>query len=100
LAGACDSMDELANLLESALEPDCPPHLRDGGFIRNGFSAELDRLRSISTDGQSWLRNYQKEQSQRTPRPTKSQRITSASRPSRTPSGTSPRSSRTTRTKC
>jgi DNA mismatch repair protein MutS len=66
LAGACDSMDELANLLESALEPDCPPHLRDGGFIRNGFSAELDRLRSISTDGQSWLRNYQKEQSQRT----------------------------------
>ncbi len=66
LAGACDSMDELANLLESAIEPDCPPHLRDGGFIRNGFSAELDRLRSISTDGQSWLRNYQKEQSQRT----------------------------------
>ncbi len=66
LAGQCDSMDELADLLESAVEPDCPAHLRDGGFIRSGFSQELDRLRSISTDGQSWLREYQKQESQRT----------------------------------
>jgi DNA mismatch repair protein MutS len=66
LAQQCDSMDELADLLESAVEPDCPTHLRDGGVIRNGFSADLDRLRSISTDGQSWLRNYQKQESQRT----------------------------------
>ena len=66
LAGQCDSMDELATLLESAIEPDCPTHLREGSVIRNGFSQELDRLRSISTDGQSWLRNYQKQESQRT----------------------------------
>jgi len=66
LAQQCDSMDELAGLLESAIEPNCPPHLREGGVIRNGFSQELDRLRSISTDGQSWLRNYQKQQAQRT----------------------------------
>jgi DNA mismatch repair protein MutS len=66
LAAGCDSMDELANLLESAIEPDCPSHLRDGGVIRTGFSAELDRLRSVSRDGQSWLRNYQKQQAERT----------------------------------
>jgi DNA mismatch repair protein MutS len=66
LAQQCDSIDELADLLESAVEPDCPTHLRDGGVIRNGFSQELDRLRSISTDGQSWLRNYQKQEAQRT----------------------------------
>jgi DNA mismatch repair protein MutS len=66
LAEQCDSMDDLATLLESAIEPNCPTHLRDGGVIRNGFSQELDRLRSISTDGQSWLRNYQKQQAQRT----------------------------------
>jgi DNA mismatch repair protein MutS len=65
LAGRCDSMDDLAHLLESAIEPNCPPHLRDGGVMRTGFSAELDRLRSISRDGQSWLRQYQKEQSER-----------------------------------
>ncbi|UCD50029.1 MAG: DNA mismatch repair protein MutS [Phycisphaerales bacterium] len=62
LAERCDSMDELAHLLEAAIEPECPTHLRDGGFIRVGFSAELDRLRSISKDGQSWLRDYQQRQ--------------------------------------
>ncbi len=66
LAGRCDSMDGLAELLESAIRPDCPSHLRDGGVIKVGFSEELDRLRSISRDGQSWLRNYQREQSERT----------------------------------
>ena len=66
LAGRCDSMDELADLLEAAIEPHCPSHLRDGGVIRAGFSEELDRLRSISKDGQSWLRNYQKQQIERT----------------------------------
>ena len=66
LAGQCDSMDKLADLLEAAIEPDCPSHLRDGGVIRAGFSEELDRLRSISKDGQSWLRHYQKGQIERT----------------------------------
>ncbi len=66
LAERCDSMDELAHLLETAIDPDCPAHLRDGGFIRPGFSAELDRLRSISKDGQTWLRDYQKQQAERT----------------------------------
>ncbi len=66
LAGQCDSMDELADLLESAIEPEPPSHLRDGGVIRKDFSEELDALRSISRDGQSWLRNYQKQQAERT----------------------------------
>ena len=66
LAERCDSMDELADLLEAAIEPECPSHLRDGGVIKTGFDEELDRLRSISKDGQSWLRNYQKQQIERT----------------------------------
>lgn len=66
LAGRCDSMDELADLLESAIEPECPLHLRDGGVIKAGFSEKLDSLRSISKDGQTWLRNYQKNQIERT----------------------------------
>jgi DNA mismatch repair protein MutS len=66
LAGQCDSMDELAELLESAIKPEPPTHLRDGGVIKAGFSEELDRLRSISKNGQSWLRNYQRQQSELT----------------------------------
>ena len=66
LTRQCDSMDELADLLESAIERECPSHLRDGGVIKASFNEELDRLRSISRDGQSWLKNYQKEQIDRT----------------------------------
>jgi DNA mismatch repair protein MutS len=66
LSKKCDSMDELADMLEAAIEPEPPSHVRDGGVIRAGFSEELDRLHSISRDGQSWLRNYQKQQVERT----------------------------------
>ncbi len=66
LAGRCDSMDELADLLEVAIEPECPAHIRDGGVIRSGFSEELDRLRGISKDGKSWLGQYQQSQVERT----------------------------------
>jgi len=66
LTQRCDSMDELADLLEAAIEPQCPSHLRDSGVIRAGFDEELDQLRTISKDGRSWLQNYQKEQIERT----------------------------------
>jgi DNA mismatch repair protein MutS len=62
----CDSMDELADLLDCAIVPEPPPHLREGGVIKTGFSQELDKLRSISKDGKSWLLNYQKSQIERT----------------------------------
>jgi DNA mismatch repair protein MutS len=66
LSESCDSMDALADLLEAAIEPNCPTHTRDGGFIRQGFDEKLDRLRSISKDGQTWLSKYQAQQSQLT----------------------------------
>jgi DNA mismatch repair protein MutS len=65
LAKKCDSMDELAELLESAIEPEPPSHIRDGGVIRAGFDADLDRLRSISKDGRSWLAEFQQKESRR-----------------------------------
>jgi len=66
LGRGCDGMEDLAGLLESAIERGCPVHLRDGGVIRVGFNEELDRLRAISSDGQSWLRQYQRREIERT----------------------------------
>jgi DNA mismatch repair protein MutS len=66
LRGGCDSMDELADLLGRAIEPEPPSHLRDGGVIRGGFNEQLDKLRSISKDGQSWLAEYQQREIERT----------------------------------
>jgi DNA mismatch repair protein MutS len=66
LAGKCDSMEELASLLESSVKSDCPTHLRDGGVIKDGFNDELDRLRAISKDGRDWLAKYQQDEIVRT----------------------------------
>jgi DNA mismatch repair protein MutS len=66
LCGGCDSMDELADLLEQAIEPEPPSHLREGGVIRPGYDEKLDHLRSISRDGRSWLAEYQQRQIERT----------------------------------
>ena len=66
LAENCDTMEELADLLEAAIEPECPSHIRDGGVIRSGFSPELDDLRSISKDGRTYLAQYQQKEIERT----------------------------------
>jgi len=40
--------------------------VRDGGVIADRFNEELDRLRSLTRDGQSWLANYQAKEIART----------------------------------
>ncbi|MFZ9023528.1 MAG: DNA mismatch repair protein MutS, partial [Anaerohalosphaeraceae bacterium] len=66
LHSRCDSMDELADLLDRAIEPEPPSHMRDGGVIRTGYDEELDKLQSIAKDGKTWLAEYQQRQIQRT----------------------------------
>ncbi|MGC9453901.1 MAG: DNA mismatch repair protein MutS [Phycisphaerae bacterium] len=66
LRPAMNGLDEPAELISRAIDPDCPNVLREGGVIADGFDEELDRLRRISTDGQSWLAGYQHQQIKRT----------------------------------
>ncbi len=65
LAPCLTGLDAPADLIAAAIDPDCPSVLRDGGVIAPGLDEELDRLRRIGTDGQSWLASYQAEQSKR-----------------------------------
>lgn len=66
LSRNCDLLEDLAELLKSAIDPQCPTHLRDGGVIRDGFSEKLDELREIAKGGRQWLTDYQKKQIERT----------------------------------
>lgn len=36
-----------------------PPHLRDGGLIKDGFDADLDESRLLQRDSHAWLAQYQ-----------------------------------------
>ncbi len=54
-AAVFDPLRETADLVEAAIADDPPPTLHEGGIIRRGFSAELDELIRVSTEGKSCL---------------------------------------------
>ncbi|MHC4983564.1 MAG: DNA mismatch repair protein MutS [Planctomycetota bacterium] len=58
-------LEEPRRLIAAAIDPDCPNTLRDGSVMAAGFDEELDRLRRIGRDGQSWLAGYQAQQARR-----------------------------------
>ena len=62
LVEALGGQEATAALLAEAIRRDAPPTIREGGIIRDGYDAELDRLHAIGRDGQSWLAEYQQRQ--------------------------------------
>ncbi len=65
LEAELDPCCEVRAVLERALADDCPLNSREGGFIRDGFSTELDGLRELTSGGKQWIAAYQAEESQR-----------------------------------
>ncbi len=59
-------LDDLAALLSRAIRDDAPGKTIDGGFIADGFDAELDRLRAIGSNGRQWLADFQRREIERT----------------------------------
>ncbi len=66
LEAALELCPEVRSSIEAALVDDPPLTLKEGGLIRPGYHPELDRLRSVSKDGKSWIARYQAEQVRRT----------------------------------
>ncbi len=61
-----DEMPEILDLLERSVVDDPPLTLREGGMIREGYDAELDRILSVSRDGKSWIAALEEKERQRT----------------------------------
>ena len=90
LSASLKSMDELKKALKDGKKPlktivkdlgdftdvvkwidDClaeepPVALKEGGLIREGYSGELDELRTLVTSGKDWVTNLQKKEIERT----------------------------------
>ena len=64
-AGLLD-MSELADLLAAAIKEEAPANMKDGGYIRDGFFAELDELRTIKKDAEQILREIEYNERERT----------------------------------
>jgi len=62
LGEAMDTLDDLFEMIDSAIVDSPPFTVREGGIIRDGYSPEVDELRSIINDSQSWLRRIEEEE--------------------------------------
>jgi DNA mismatch repair protein MutS len=66
LAARLNLFPELLDLLDRALDDSLPAQVQDGGFIGDGFDAELDRLRDLTRNSREWLAEFEAAEIART----------------------------------
>ena len=66
LTGAHREFPEMASLLDRAVVETPPVLVRDGGVLAAGYDAELDELRRLSTDADSFLETLEARERERT----------------------------------
>lgn len=59
-------MKELTDLLTAAIDPDAPAQMKDGGYIRRGFSQELDEYRALKENSVSVVNGIAERERERT----------------------------------
>ncbi len=66
LAAPLQLFPDLLDLLDRALNDTLPAQLQEGGFIADGFDAELDRLRALTRDSRRWIADFEAAEIART----------------------------------
>jgi DNA mismatch repair protein MutS len=66
LAAGFDRLEDVDATVRRAVARDAPPSLKDGGVIREGFSAELDQLRSVRDHAVDFIADLQARERERT----------------------------------
>jgi len=66
VSGAISEFSLLKELIGKAIADNPPPGLRDGGIIRDGYHAEVDTLRNISTRGKDFIAGMELREKKRT----------------------------------
>lgn len=61
-----DPLNELTQILNDALNDECPPTLKDGNIFRTGYHEQLDELRDVQNSGQKWLLAFEAQERERT----------------------------------
>ncbi len=60
------SLDEVRSLIDAAIVDDPPFTIKEGGLIKEGFSEELDELKSSISDAQDWIAGLEGSERERT----------------------------------
>ncbi len=66
LSESIEPCTDLREHLDRALNDELPGDLLEGGALRAGFDAELDRLRGLSKDNKTWIADLERSEQERT----------------------------------
>ncbi len=61
-----DPLEDVTSLIDTAIVDSPPAAMNEGNIIKDGYSPELDKLRSIVRDGKDWIARLQKTEIRRT----------------------------------
>ena len=61
-----DGLEDICALIDSAIAEDPPIAQKEGGIIREGYNADVDKYRSSRTDGKKWLSELEEREKEKT----------------------------------
>jgi DNA mismatch repair protein MutS len=66
LSERLDPLTDIYDLIERSINNEPPVSTRDGGIIKEGYSQEVDDLRSMTTHGKEWIAQLEAKEKART----------------------------------
>ena len=61
-----DTLEDLCKLVSDSIREDPPIAMKEGGIIKDGYNAEVDKLRNAKSDGKDWLAKLEADEREKT----------------------------------
>ncbi|MCX7843145.1 MAG: DNA mismatch repair protein MutS [Clostridia bacterium] len=61
-----DSLEDIHELIEKAIDDEPPVSIKEGGIIKSGFNPEVDKLRKAAREGKSWVAELEASEREKT----------------------------------
>ena len=59
-------LPDVYEIIDKAVSEDAPLFIKEGGIIKEGYNDEIDELKHLSSEGKSWLVDYENREKERT----------------------------------
>ena len=61
-----DELIDIYELIEKSIVEDPPMTIKDGGIIKLGYDEEIDKLKTVTTEGKNWILKLEAEEREKT----------------------------------
>lgn len=61
-----DTLEDLCKLVSDSIREDPPIAMKEGGIIKDGYNAEVDKLRNAKSNGKDWLAKLETDEREKT----------------------------------